>query len=206
MFTMPARTEREDEKQKFQTGLARRLRDDRGASLLELAFLLPILAILAFGVIDFGRLIHARLVVTNVSREGGSLASRNILTAAALIPMLQSSATPFDLNGQGRIYVIDIRAGTQASPQPFISSKVHGGAYNVNSSITGNPPAGTPGGLSSALYNHLVFQTARNAPDIAGVSVVEVFYLYRPITPLPQFVQNLVLPTGGILISSRAIF
>jgi hypothetical protein len=205
MFIMTARMEREDKKQKFRTGLARRLRDDRGASLLELAFLLPILAILAFGVIDFGRLIHARLVVTNVSREGGSLASRAILTGAALIPMLQSSATPFDLNGQGRIYVIDIRAGTQASPQPFISSNVHGGAYNVNSTITGQVGA-SPGGLSSALYNHLVFKTTQNAPDIAGVSVVEVFYLYRPITPLPQFVQNLVLPTGGILISSRAVF
>jgi hypothetical protein len=206
MFTMPARTEREDKKQKFRTRLTRRLRDDRGASLLEMAFLLPILVVLAFGVIDLGRLIHARLVVTNVSREGGSIASRGILTPATLITMLQSSATPFDLVGQGRIYVIDIRAGTQASPPPFISSKVSAGAYNVNSSITGNPPAGTPGGLSPALYNHLVFKTAQNAPDIAGVSVVEVFYLYRPITPLPQFVQNLVLPTGGILIGSKAVF
>jgi hypothetical protein len=120
--------------------------------------------------------------------------------------MLQSSATPFDLNGQGRIYVIDIRAGTSASPQPFIISKVPGGAYNVNSTITGDPPNGTPGGLSSTLYNHLVFNTSQNGPDIGNISVVEVFYLYRPITPLPQFVQNLVLPTGGILISSRAVF
>jgi hypothetical protein len=206
MFIMSMWRKEQDRGQKVRAGLTRQLRDNRGASLLELAFLLPILAILAFGVIDFGRLIHARLVVTNVSREGGSIASRAILTPATLITMLQSSATPFDLQNQGRIYVIDIRAGTQASPQPFISSKVSAGAYNVNSSITGNPPAGTPGGLSSALYNHLVFKTTQNAPDIAGVSVVEVFYLYRPITPLPQFVQNLVLPTGGILISSRAVF
>ena len=36
--------------------------------------------------------------------------------------------------------------------------------------------------------------------------MVEVFYHYRPITPLPNFVQNLFPVNGGILIGSRAIF
>ncbi len=83
--------------------------------------------VLAFGVIDLGRLIHARLVVTNVSREGGSLASRDIQTGNNLIAMLQSSATPFNLQTQGRIYVTRINAGkTQADPLPYIDSKFRG--------------------------------------------------------------------------------
>ncbi len=114
---------------------------------MELALLLPILVVLAFGVIDLGRLIHARLVVTNVSREGGSLASRDIQTGNNLITMLQSSATPFNLQTQGRIYVIKIKAGeTRFAPLPYIDSKFSGGAYNVSSSITGNI-GGTPGGI-----------------------------------------------------------
>jgi len=36
--------------------------------------------------------------------------------------------------------------------------------------------------------------------------VVEVFYHYRPITPLPGFVQNLFPNNGGINIGSRSVF
>jgi len=183
-----------------------RRRNERGAALVELALLLPILVVLAFGVIDLGRLIHARLVVTNVSREGGSLASRDIQTGNNLITMLQSSAAPFNLQTQGRIYIIRINAGeTRFDPLPYIDSKFSGGAYNVGSSITGNV-GDTPGGLSSTLYNHLRYNTTNKTSDLSEISVVEVFYHYRPITPLPNFVQNLFPVNGGILIGSRAIF
>lgn len=181
---------------------------ERGASLLELALLLPILVVLAFGVIDLGRLIHARLVVTNVSREGGSLASRDIQTGNNLIAMLQSSATPFNLQAQGRIYVTRIKAANPALNHlfPYIGSRDSGGAYIVSSSI-GGEEGQTPTGLSTAMYNHLRFEPApQNASDISEITVVEVFYHYRPITPLPNFVQNLFPVNGGILIGSRAIF
>jgi Flp pilus assembly protein TadG len=180
---------------------------ERGASLLELALLLPLLVVLAFGVIDLGRLIHARLVVTNVSREGGSLASRDIQVGDALITMLQSSATPFDLRNQGRIHVIKIKAGeTRFDPLPYIDSRVSRGSYTAaSSSISGNVND-TPGGLSSTLMNHLTFRISNNTSDISEISIVEVFYHYRPITPLPNFVLGLFPTDGGILIGSRAIF
>jgi len=184
-----------------------RRHNERGVALVELALLLPILVVLAFGVIDLGRLIHARLVVTNVSREGGSLASRDIQTGNNLITMLQSSAAPFNLQTQGRIYVTKIKAGmTLADPLPRIDTRLQGGNYNVSSSI-GGIVGQVPTGLSSTMYNHLRFEPApQNAPDITELSVVEVFYHYRPITPLPNFVQNLFPVNGGILIGSRAIF
>ena len=179
---------------------------NRGAALLELALLLPLLVVLAFGVIDLGRLIHARLVVTNVSREGGSLASRDIRVGNDLITMLQSSATPFNLQTDGRIYVIKIKAGeTRYDPLPYIDSRASGGTYSVSSSITGNV-GDTPGGLSSTMMNHLTFRTAINTSELSEISIVEVFYHYRPITPLPNFVLNLFPVDGGILIGSRAIF
>lgn len=181
---------------------------ERGASMIELAFLLPILIVLAFGVVDIGRLIHARLVITNVSREGGSLASRDIREGSALIAMLQSSAAPFDLKTtDGRIWVTRIKSGTSTNnPEPFIESRFDGGTLNANSSITG-AVGNTPGGLSPAIHNHLQFDSQNNTSDISEVTVVEVFYLYRPITPLPKFVENLVLPgSGGMLIGSKAVF
>lgn len=179
---------------------------ERGAALLELALLLPLLVVLAFGVIDLGRLIHARLVVTNVSREGGSLASRDIRVGNDLIAMLQSSATPFNLQTDGRIYVIKIKAGeTRYDPLPYIDSRASGGTYSVGSSITGTV-GDTPGGLSSTMMNHLTFRTAINTSELSEISIVEVFYHYRPITPLPNIIQNMFPHNGGILIGSRAIF
>jgi len=179
---------------------------ESGAALLEMALLLPPLVVLVLGVIDLGRLIHARLVVTNVSREGGSLASRDIRVGNDLISMLQSSATPFNLQTQGRIYVIKIKAGeTRYDPLPYIDSRASGGGNSASSSITGNL-GDTPGGLSSTMMNHLTFRTAINTSELSEISIVEVFYHYRPITPLPNFVLNLFPDNGGILIGSRAIF
>lgn len=180
----------------------------RGAALVELAFLLPILIVMVLGIIDFGRLIHARLVVTNVSREGGSLGSRDIRVGDQLVSMLLSSAAPFNLSGaDGRVYVTKIRAGMSLDePEPFIHSRTTGGTLDVPSGITGRVGE-TPGGLQDPIYGHLRFRAANSASDISEVTIVEVFYLYRTITPLPEFVQNIILPDrGGILIGSRATF
>ena len=176
--------------------------------MVELAFILPILVVLVFGIVDLGRLIQARLVVTNVSREGGSLASRDIRDGAALISMLQSSASPLDLkNANGRIWLTRIKSGTTAGdPDPYIHRRYTDGTLVAASSITGNV-GDTPAGLSSVLFNHLRYNSLNSTSDISEVTIVEVFYLYRPVTPLPEFMQNLILPGGqGLLIGSKAVF
>jgi len=181
---------------------------ERGASMVELAFILPILVVLVFGIVDLGRLIQARLVVTNVSREGGSLASRDIRDGAALISMMQSSAAPLDLkNANGRIWLTKIKSGTtEDDPDPYIYRRYTDGTLVAASSVTGSV-GDTPAGLSSVLFNHLRYNSTNNTSDIAEVTVVEVFYLYRPVTPLPEFMQNLILPGGqGLLIGSKAVF
>ena len=98
----------------------RRYPGEQGIAALELALILPLLIIMAFVIIDFGRLIQARLVVTNLAREGGSLASRDIQSAGNLITMLQAGASPLNLAADGRIYIWKIRAGTTAAkPGPL---------------------------------------------------------------------------------------
>ena len=183
---------------------------EQGTALLELALLLPLLVVMVLGVIDLGRLIHARLVVTNVSREGGSLASRDRGgTDQNLLAMLQTSATPFDLANQGRIYITKIGAGNLLNnpprPNPYIISQAQGGALPVSSSIIGSS-ASLQSGLSQVITKYLSTDPQTGLPDISGVTVVEVFYHYRPITPLPGFVQNLFPNNGGINIGSRSVF
>jgi Flp pilus assembly protein TadG len=183
----------------------RRYPGEKGIAALELALILPLLIIMAFVIIDFGRLIQARLVVANLAREGGSLASRDIQSAGNLITMLQAGASPLNLTADGRIYIWKIRSGTTAqNPYPFIDLTVssNGGALSVASSIgTGKPNLG----LSSQLYDHLEFDNGNKTADISEVTVVEVFYRCTPITPISKFVPTLF--TGGSqIIASKAVF
>jgi len=179
----------------------------KGVAAVEMALILPLMIIMVFVVIDFGRLIQARLVVTNLAREGGNLASRDIQPANSLITMLQAGASPLDLVANGRIYIWRINAGTSAqNPDPFIdlTVSVNGGGLSVSSSI-GAGQANL--GLTPQLYNHLEYNDSNKTADISDVTVVEVFYRYTPITPISKFAPGLFTDIGGsTIISSKAVF
>ncbi|MEW6274866.1 MAG: TadE/TadG family type IV pilus assembly protein [Bacillota bacterium] len=46
------------------------VRQEKGQALVELALLLPVLLLVLGGIIEFGRIFHAYLVITGASREG----------------------------------------------------------------------------------------------------------------------------------------
>ena len=50
---------------------------DRGAVAVEFALLLPLLLLIAFGIIDFGRALNAQITLTQAAREGARLAALN---------------------------------------------------------------------------------------------------------------------------------
>lgn len=197
-----------------------RLKGQRGASFVELALILPLLVIMVFGIIDLGRLIQTRLIVTNVSREGGSLASRDISTGSGLITILQSSASPLDMAQYGKIWVTNIKAGVSAArPDPTIdpdyNPRLQSAGLAIPSSVVGNPGATPTGWITTTpLYPRLQFDTGNNTADLSQITVVEIFYFYTPITPLPNFIATL-FPNSfviggqsriGLIIGSRAVF
>jgi hypothetical protein len=176
---------------------------ERGAAAVELAVILPTLLIMVFGVVDLGRLIQARLIVANVSREGGSLVSRGFSSGVDLLNLLLSSGAPLDLNASGKIFVSRIRAGTPTS-EPYVEQLANGGSLvGVSSKIGGTEPFG----LSEELYEYLKFDVENKAPDIQEIWVVEVYYKYTPITPLPKFIEGfLMTDDGGRIIGSKSVF
>lgn len=180
---------------------------ERGVAAVEMALILPLIIVIVFAVIDFGRFFTARFIIINVAREGASLASRDIQSATELITLMQKGATPLDLAQSGKIYIKRIRAGqTNDDPYPAVdnSKSAEGGALTVSSSVTGSNF-----GLTAALYNHLVFDNspAQMTADIGEITVVEVFYKYIPITPLSNFIPNLMTSDqGGRIMQSRAVF
>jgi len=50
--------------------LRRRARGERGAAMVELAIVLPVLLLLVFGIIEMGRLYNAQVTLTHAAREG----------------------------------------------------------------------------------------------------------------------------------------
>jgi Flp pilus assembly protein TadG len=51
------------------------LKTDRGAAAVELALVLPVLLLMLFGVIDFGRMLNTQLRLTEAAREGARAAA-----------------------------------------------------------------------------------------------------------------------------------
>jgi len=81
------------------------IEDRRGQALVELALILPLLILLLMGTIEFGRIFHSYLIITNASREGaraGIIGKTDTeirtlvkeVTASLEIPDSQISITP----------------------------------------------------------------------------------------------------------------
>ena len=66
---------------------------ERGSVAVEFALLLPILLLLVFGIIDFGRAISYQITLTQAAREGARVASLGYSTSA-VTTRAQSAAYP----------------------------------------------------------------------------------------------------------------
>jgi hypothetical protein len=187
--------------------LARRgVHDMRGSALVELALAMPLLMILVFGVIDLGQAVNTRMILTNVCREGGSIGCRQDPLQSTLPDLLVSSAAPLALNGaDGRVIVTRITSGTSAaSPNPRVTAQYQRGGLGVTGSTA---PGATQLGLSGPVYAHLVYDADQGIADLTNVTVVEVWFKYRPITPLSNFLPGLLTPDdGGLIMHSRSVF
>lgn len=73
-----------------------RARGDRGAAAVEFALLLPVLLLLLFGIIDFGRALNAQITITQAAREGARL---DALNQPNVVSRTQGAAT--GLSGVG---------------------------------------------------------------------------------------------------------
>lgn len=51
------------------------MKSERGQSLVEFALILPLLILMLFGIIDFGRIFHAYLTIDHAGREAARAAS-----------------------------------------------------------------------------------------------------------------------------------
>ena len=78
----------------------RRLRDERGAALVEAGFIVPILLMLVLGVVDFGRAFFEAADVQAAAQEGVLFASLNPDDPSGAITRAEEAIQSADFTGQ----------------------------------------------------------------------------------------------------------
>lgn len=76
------------------------MRDDRGASTLELAFIAPVLFILALGIVDMGRALALGVTVSEAAQEGLTYAAYEPSETDAIVSRVIFSTTDPDLQSE----------------------------------------------------------------------------------------------------------
>ena len=95
----------------------RRLRSRRGQSLVELSLILPVLLILALGIVDYGRVYFEYVSVTNAARTGAAFASTNADTAVDTDGIRTAALNDLDSlpNGSGGSAEVTAITGSDAN-------------------------------------------------------------------------------------------
>jgi Flp pilus assembly protein TadG len=109
--------------------MGKRLRDERGASAVEFAFIVPLLIVLVLGIAEFGRAFQVSGTLSAAAREGVRvMALQNDPAAArAAVRNAATSLDPTITDGQIAI-------------TPAACPTVNGGSTNVRLSITYSLP------------------------------------------------------------------
>ena len=96
--------------------------NERGSTILELSISLMLFLFMAFGVIEYGSILNERNSLTQLAREGASLASRNLTSDQNMLDLLESTDNALDMTNNPakyRIFLAQITAGTAGNPHPL---------------------------------------------------------------------------------------
>lgn len=170
--------------------LGKKLQSQKGMATVEFAVLVTMALLLVFVIIDFGTLIQAQAVVTNVTREGGSLASRDLKNVPELLDLLAKSSSPLDFDAnpqQFKIFIAKVDAGeSTATPDPTCTVQ-EGGAL-VGTQVL-SPASSATCDLTQSLYDLLTFDDEIQTSPISQFTVVKVYYVHKPLTPMEALFQ-----------------
>ena len=189
--------------------LRTQLGTQQGMATVEFAGMAVLIMALAFGIVEFGSLLQAQAVVTNVTREGGSMASRDINTGTDLLNLLEASTWPLNFacppgdagcdqteqNKRFHIYVARAVAGDSTNPEPTCSEQEADGTLAGNGVVS---PVDDPHcDLTDTLWDLLRYNPVDQASPLTQFTVVKVYYKHSPLTPLNGLMKGGLLSFDG---------
>ncbi len=97
-----------------------RCSNERGQAIVETALVLPVLLLIVFGSLEFGRAINAWSIVTQASREGARVGAVSCVRDAVNCPTQVDAAVTNSLAGlDAGSAIVDFPLGPYASGQQF---------------------------------------------------------------------------------------
>jgi Flp pilus assembly protein TadG len=102
---------------------------EKGQTLVEFALVIPLLLLLVFGIIEFGRVYHAQLVVTSAAREGARKATVDDDSTYKVRDAIQNAASTLNVTVSEKTYS-DYLANEPIPSQMFYCIRYPDGSRN----------------------------------------------------------------------------
>lgn len=174
----------------------------RGGAAIEFLLCLPLL-LLAFPVIDLARVVQANMILTNMAREGASLAARTARSEQAIMQALAATAPPLQMSANGMIRITRILARRDHGVLRNVVLSQHrwtGGAYHPPGGVW---RCGSGGTWWDAQGNCAGLQQGAAAPEVPlmrnELREGDVVYLVESFYRFPLLFGGLDLG-GGLML------
>jgi hypothetical protein len=180
------------------TSLRRRARDARGQTLVEFAMVLPLVLVLALGVIEVSYALLDQHVVTKLTREGSNLISRDSSLADTGTALRNMSSRPVDFATSARVIFSVIKmvntAGAANLNREVLYQRYEFGAIAASSQLTtvgAGAFGGAPDYQAANSDNDVNLRLTNLPPNLivpGGLLYVTEIYSRHPlITPFDRF-------------------
>jgi Flp pilus assembly protein TadG len=177
-----------------------RLAAERGQSLVEFAIVLPLLVVLALGVVEISWALLDNHVLTKLSREGSNLISRDTSLKDAATAMRSMSSSPLNFDNGSRLIFSVLKKGATTGTGNFdkvILYQRHefGNLAGVSSSLATRGTGAFRGAPEYEAINSdtdtrlQITNLPANLVLVRGgmLYVTEIFTTHPAITPLDRF-------------------
>jgi Flp pilus assembly protein TadG len=175
------------------------LRNSRGQSLIEFAMALPVIVLLALGVVETSWALLDAHIVTRLAREGSNLISRDTTLAETVSALQGMSTRPVDLNANSRVILSVIRnvqtVGAANYNTPVLYQRYEFGALAATSKLTtaGSGSFGPGPEYTANNSDNNTGLRVTNLPPSVGSTlggmtyVTEIFSTHTLLTPIGNF-------------------
>jgi len=181
-------------------------RSARGTSIIEFAFVMPVICVLALGVTEMGWALLDAHVVTRLAREGSNLTSRDTSLQDAASAMQGMSTRPVNFNAGSKVIFSVIRnvgtIGAANYNRPVLYQRYEYGSFAASSKLTisGSGSFGPAPEYQAINSDSNTGLRVTNLPGTVGttlggmVYVTEVYSPHSLISPFNNF--GFSLPTS----------